>query len=83
MLKWRKNNYKAQDQGAKVIFCNSELMAQLLRDYIPLPELKEIKAEDIEDVSERFIPLNQEGRDSDVIKRVNLPDMPIFVIFSP
>lgn len=71
---------KAQDQGAKAIFENPELMAQLLRDYVPIQELKNVKAEDIEDVSERFVPLNQEGKESDVIKRVHLKECPMFVI---
>lgn len=29
---------KVQDQGAKAIFENPELMAQLLRGYVPIPE---------------------------------------------
>lgn len=71
---------KVQDQGAKAIFDNPELMAQLLRDYIPIQELKTVKAEDIEDVSERFVPLNQEGKESDVIKRIHLEGQSLFVI---
>lgn len=71
---------QAQDQGAKVIFENPELMAQLLKDYVPIEALKNIKAEDIEDVSERFVPLNQEGKESDVIKRVRLENVPFFII---
>ena len=72
--------FKVQDQGAKAVFENPELMAQLLRDYIPIPELKTVMPEDIEDVSERFIPLNQEGRDTDVIKRVHLKEWSLFII---
>ena len=72
--------YKVQDQGAKAVFDNPELMAQLLRDYVPIPELKSVTAEDIEDVSERFVPLNQEGRDTDNIKRVHLKSSPLFII---
>lgn len=72
--------YQAQDQGAKAIFGNPELMAQLLRDFVPIPELKDVTSEDIEDISERFLPLNQEERDADSIKRVRLKYLPCYII---
>jgi hypothetical protein len=43
--------------------------------------LKQVKPEDIKDMSERFLPLFQEGRDSDTVKRINLKSgTPLFVI---
>ncbi|MCL2069491.1 MAG: hypothetical protein FWH19_00715, partial [Treponema sp.] len=39
------------------------------------------KPEDIEDISERFLPLFQENRDADTVKRINLKGpTPLFVI---
>ncbi len=67
-------NSKAQDSGAKLIFENPTLCSQLLRDYGDLEILKNIRAEDIEDVTERFIPMFTEERDADVIKKVRLSD---------
>ena len=37
-------------------------------------ELKTVRPEDIEDVTERFIPMFTEQRDADVIKKVHLPN---------
>ena len=38
--------------------------------YTDLEILKNIRPEDIEDISERFLPLWQENRDSDSVKRI-------------
>lgn len=43
-----------------------------MRDYIPLPYLKDVQPEDIEDVSDRFVPLFAEERNADRVKRVNI-----------
>ena len=43
--------------------------------------LKAVDPADIEDISERFIPLFMDHKDSDVVKRINLKgDTPFFVI---
>jgi predicted transposase/invertase (TIGR01784 family) len=63
---------KARDNSFKVIFREHELFVQFMRDFINIDILKDVKAEDIEDISERFLPLFQEGRDSDTVKRINL-----------
>ena len=42
--------------------------------------LKDVKPEDIEDISERFLPLWQEGRDSDSVKKVYLKGQEVYVI---
>jgi hypothetical protein len=58
------------------------MFAEFLRDFIPIGILKNVRPEDIEDISERFLPLFQEARDSDTVKRINLKDGggPLFVI---
>jgi hypothetical protein len=73
---------KARDNSFKAIFGEQELFAELLRDFSGLEIFKDIQAEDIEDISERFIPLDQEGRDSDTVKRIRLKNggPPMFVI---
>ena len=67
------SNSKASDSGAKLIFGNAALCAQLLRDYSDIDILKDVKAEDIVDVTERFIPMFTEERNADVVKEVHLP----------
>ncbi len=68
------SNSKAKDNGARLIFENPTLCSQLLRNYGGLDILKDVKAEDIEDVTERFLPMFTEERDADVIKKVRLAD---------
>ena len=42
--------------------------------------LKDVKPEDIEDISERFLPLWQEGRDSDSVKKIHLNGQSLYLI---
>ena len=72
-------NRKIADSGGKIIFENPVLCSQLLREYSDLEMLKDIKPEDIEDVTERFIPMFMEERDADVVKKVHLNDEDIFI----
>ena len=73
--------HKAKDGGFKSILSEPELFVEFLHDYIPIDMLKDVSPEDIEDISERFLPLFQDSKDSDTVKRVNLRgDMPLFVI---
>ena len=73
-------NSKAADSGGKIIFENAVLCSQLLNGYVDMEELKHVKPEDIEDVTERFIPMFTEQRDADVIKKVHLSgDKDIFI----
>ena len=60
------------DQGAKLVFKNAEMCAQFLEDYIPIPCLKGLKPEQIEDMSARFTTMWDNERDSDVVKRIHL-----------
>ncbi len=67
------NNSQTADSGGKMIFENAVLCSQLLSGYVDMAELKTVRPEDIEDVTERFIPMFTEQRDADVIKKVHLP----------
>ncbi|MDR2070326.1 MAG: Rpn family recombination-promoting nuclease/putative transposase [Treponema sp.] len=70
-----------KDNSFKLILGNHHLFAEFLRDFIPIPVLKSVSPDDIEDLTERFLPLNQNARDSDTVKRVHLSgDNPLFVI---
>ncbi len=59
-------NTRIKDSGAKLIFDNPILCAQFLRGYTDVDILKNVQPEDIEDVSERFLWMWQENRDSDI-----------------
>ena len=74
-------NSRVRDSGGKVIFGDNTLCSQFLRDYIPLPYLKDVQPEDIEDVSERFVPLFAEERNADRVKKVNIRgEKPFFLV---
>ena len=68
------NNSKSHDSGGKLIFENATLCSQFLREYSGIDALKNVKPEDIEDMTERFIPMFTEERDSDVVKKVKLSE---------
>lgn len=74
-----KNN-QVHDNGAKLIFDDPILCAQFLRGYTNIDILKDVQPEDIEDISERFLPMWQEGRDSDSVKKVHLKNFALFLI---
>ena len=74
-------NSKVRDSGGKIIFGDNVLCSQFLRDYIHLPYLKDVQPEDIEDVSEQFVPLFAEERNADRVKRVNIRgENPFFLV---
>lgn len=68
------NNSKVEDNGAKLIFGNATLCAEFLRDYSGIDLLKNVSAEDITDVTERFIPMFTEERNADVVKQVRISE---------
>lgn len=68
----RINNPQRRDSSSKLIFGDNILCAQFLRDYADMDILRNITPEDIEDVSERYVPLYSTERDSDTVKRVNI-----------
>lgn len=73
-------NTKAKDNGAKLIFDDPILCAEFLRGYVNIDLLKDVQPEDIEDISERFLPMWQEGRDSDSVKKIHLKETSLFLI---
>lgn len=74
-------NSKLRDSGAKIIFGNEELVSQLLRNYSGMEILRNVNPEDIEDVTDRYIPMFEEERSSDVVKKIRLPGKePMFLI---
>ena len=68
------NNTKFKDGSGKIFFKNAILCSQFLKDYVEIPILKNIKPEDIEDVTERYTPLFTSEREADTVKRINLGD---------
>ena len=72
---------EAKDNGLKLVLGEPELFVEFLRDYVPIDMLKDVKPTDIEDITERFLPLFQDSKDSDTVKRINLKGKtPLFVI---
>ena len=73
--------HKLKDNAYKLIFGEPEMFVDFLKNFIPIEILKRVKPEDIEDITERFLPLFSDNKDSDTVKRVRLPgDKPLFVI---
>jgi len=73
--------HNTADNSFKRIFDDHRLFVEFIRDFIKIDILDNIQPEDIEDISERFLPLFQESRDADTVKRINLKDeTPLFVI---
>ena len=75
-------NSKPHDSSSKLIFGNAELCSQFLRNYLDMPILKNVRAEDIEDVTERYIPMFTEERNSDTVKRVKISEKNILFFVS-
>ena len=76
-----KSIHKVHDNCAKAIFGEPLLVAQLLQDFLNIDILKDIDPTDIQDVTERFVTLEAEQKDSDTIKRINIKgDRPLFVL---
>lgn len=76
------SNSQIRDSSSKIIFGDSHLCAQFLRGYVNIPLLKDVQAEDIEDVSERYVHVDKEERNSDVVKKVRLKgnETPFYLI---
>ena len=62
---------KAKDTGLKLILDEPELFVEFLRDFIPIEMLKNIDPANIEDVTDRLLPLLSEQKDLDTIKNAN------------
>ena len=74
------HNSKIHDNAAKIVFGDSTLCAQFLKGYTDIPFFTNIKPEDIEDVSSHFIPLFQESRDSDIVKKIQIENTELYLI---
>jgi len=74
--------HKAADNGFKLIFDDHTLFSQFIRNFINIDILKDVNPEDIEDLSERFIPLTRNSRDSDTVKRINLKGSASFFVIA-
>ena len=70
----RIENRKPHDSSSKLIFGDAELCSQFLRNYMDIPILKNVRAEDIEDVTNRYVPMFTEERNSDTVKRVKISE---------
>ena len=70
-----------KDNSYKLVFNEPELFVEFLRDFVRLDVLNDVTPADIVDVSERYIPLFVDAKDSDTVKRINLKGSPpLFVI---
>ena len=68
------NNRQLKDNTSKLIFGDAVLCAQFMRDFLDIPILKNVRPEDIEDVSGRYVPLFTSEREADTVKKVRLSD---------
>ena len=77
----RKTSHKTKDNIYKKIFGEPAIFVEFLNDYVPIDLLKGLNPSDIDDISERYLPLFSDNKDSDTVKRINLGgDEPLFVI---
>lgn len=74
------HNSQIKDNAAKIVFGDPVLCAQFLKGYTDIPLFKDIKPEDIENVSSHFLPLFQESRDSDTVNKIRLGNSEIYLI---
>ena len=80
------NNSKERDSSSKLIFGDHKLCSQFLRGYVDIPLLKNVQPEDIEDVTNRYVHMFTEERNSDVVKKVcmreegNEEKLPFYII---
>ena len=76
------HNTHYRDSSGKAIFEDPILCAQFLRDYVDVGGsiLKDVQPEDIEDVTERFLHMFTEERESDVVKRVHLENNSFYIV---
>lgn len=74
-------NSKPRDSSFKLIFDEPELFIEFLQNFIKIDLFDDLQPSDIEDVTERYIPLFQDEKASDTVKRINLKgNTPLFVI---
>ena len=64
--------HNAKDNSFKLVLDDHELFSEFLRDFVSLDLLNDVDPADIVDMTERFLPLFTDQKDSDTVKRVNL-----------
>nr|WP_296477399.1 Rpn family recombination-promoting nuclease/putative transposase [uncultured Acetatifactor sp.] len=70
-----KDNTHNRDLNSKSIFDDPVLCAQFFRDNFDVSLLKEVQPEDIDDISERFLPYLGTELESDSVKKVRILDI--------
>ena len=68
----KKENTRLKDNGGRLIFENATLCSQFLREYTGMELFRDIEPSDVEDMTERYLPMFSEERDSDVVKKIRL-----------
>ena len=72
---------KAKDTSLKLVLDEPELFVEFIRNFVPVNILKDVSTTDIEDITNRLLPLLSEQKDLDTIKRIKLKNgSPLFVI---
>ena len=74
--------HKVKDNCFKLILKEPELFVEFLKDFVPIDILKNVTPSDIEDITERFLPLFDENKDSDTVKRINLKDQDFLIVIA-
>jgi hypothetical protein len=72
--------HKVKDNIFKTVFGEPRLFVEFLENFVAIDILKNITPDDIEDISERYIPLFSDNKDSDTVKRIKLRGEDLFVI---
>ena len=70
----KNGNPHIRDLNSKTVFQEPELCAQFLRDNVELPLFQRIRAEDIEDVSQRLQPYVGTEFFGDTVKKIKIAD---------
>ena len=66
--------HKFKDNIYKKIFGDSQLFLEFLENFISIDILKNLTADSIEDITERFLPLFSDNKDSDTVKKISLDE---------
>ena len=70
-----KSSVHNRDISSKTVFGNAVLCAQFLQNNFDIPMLKDIRPEDIEDISERYLPYLGTEFSSDSVKKIRILDI--------
>jgi len=72
---------QTKDAGFKTVLGNHELFAQFLRDFIKIDMLRDVKPEDIEDITERFVAMGIDSKEGDTVKKIRVTvEEPFFIV---